>query len=308
MHMGETSMRATSDPLHADQELPSWVQPAIGMSPHSRHVHANGVALHCLSWGDEELEKPLLLLVHGFRGHAHWWDFVAPFLTGTHRVIALDLSGMGDSGFRSSYPKGVGAQDIVGVVQALSYGPVSAIGHSAGGARLLEAAMLAPALFERLVLIDTYVCFADGDHPTDPPRLRGDRVYTDRALALARYRLMPPQAHSEPWVLRHIAAHSVKAVSGGWRWKFDPAMVAGVEYESDGDALLTAVTCPVHYVFGEASAIVSREHAQRIVDRLPCGYGPVGIPGGHHHLMVDQPLALVATLRGILACGHQGGI
>lgn len=299
-------MGAVARLVATDEELPGWVQLAFAVTPQSRRIHANGALLHYLCWGGEDVEKPVLLLVHGFRGHAHWWDFVAPFLTGSHRVIALDLSGMGDSSSRPSYPKGVAAQDIISFVETLCDGAVSAVGHSAGGARLLEAAMLAPSLFDRLVLIDTYVSFADGDHPTDPPRLRGDRVYPDRDLALARYRLIPPQAHVEPWVLGHIAGHSLKPLPVGWRWKFDPAIEAGVEYECDGDALLAAVTCPVHYLFGEASAIVSREHARRIVGRLPRGYGPIGIPGGHHHLMVDQPLVLVATLRAILACAPQG--
>jgi pimeloyl-ACP methyl ester carboxylesterase len=302
MHMGEAVLGAVPDLVSTNEGLPEWVQPVIAVTPQSRRICANGTVLHYLCWGCEDVDRPVLLLIHGFRGHAHWWDFVAPFLTGAHRVIALDLSGMGDSGSRSSYPKGVAAQDIIGFIGALGDGAVSAIGHSAGGARLLEAALLAPALFDRLVLIDTYVSFADGDHPTDPPRLRGDRLYPDKDLALSRYRLTPPQPHLEPWVLRHIAAHSLKPVAGGWRWKFDPTMVAGVEYECDGDALLAEVMCPVHYVFGEASAIVSLEHAHRIVGRLPRGYGPIGIPGGHHHLMVDQPLALVATLRAVLAC------
>ena len=43
--------------------------------------------------------------------------------------------------------------------------------------------------------------------------------------------------------------------------------------------------------------------AERIVADLPDGRGPFAIPGAHHHMMIDQPLALIALLRGLLANG-----
>jgi len=152
-----------------------------------------------------------------------------------------------------------------------------------------------------VIAIDSYAVFKGGQHPTAPPGLRGDRVYPDLASALNRYRLLPEQSHVEPWALAHIARHSVREVPGGWAWKFDPLMPSGPDHEEDGDELLARVRCPVHYVYGAESAIVDAALARRIVRTLPAGRGPIEIPGGCHHLMFDQPVALIATLRALLA-------
>jgi pimeloyl-ACP methyl ester carboxylesterase len=280
---------------------PDWFQWALAQPGESHQVRVGAVDLHWLGWSLAHTHKPLLLLVHGHRAHARWWDFIAPFLAVTHRVIAMDLSGMGDSGWREVYPRDIGALDIVGLLRALDLGPASVIGHSNGGVRALTAAGLAPELIQRVIAIDSYIVFAGGRHPTQPAGLRGDRIYPDLATALARYRLLPEQPLIEPWALAHVARHALREVDGGWRWKFDPSMPSGLDCETDGEVLLAAVRCPVHYIYGGASAVVDAPLAQRIVRLLPQGHGPVVVPGGHHHLMFDQPVALIATLQALLA-------
>jgi pimeloyl-ACP methyl ester carboxylesterase len=38
-----------------------------------------------------------------------------------------------------------------------------------------------------------------------------------------------------------------------------------------------------------------------MVAALPDASGPIVIPNGYHHLMFDQPIALISTLRALLA-------
>jgi pimeloyl-ACP methyl ester carboxylesterase len=71
--------------------------------------------------------------------------------------------------------------------------------------------------------------------------------------------------------------------------------------QPDGGALLDRIDLPVDYVYGEQSAVVAPGRARRIASRLRrCG-GAIGIPQSHHHLMLDQPIALIAVLRALLA-------
>jgi pimeloyl-ACP methyl ester carboxylesterase len=281
--------------------MPPWAAWALERPGQSRRVRVDGIELHTLCWSYADSHKPPLLFVHGHRAHAHWWDFIAPFFAQTHRVFAMDLSGMGDSDRRSVYPVGVAGRDIAGLVEALGLAPVTVIGHSNGGLRALRACGDAPELFKRAIVVDSYPVFEGGEHPVDPARLRGDRLYPDLASALARYRLLPEQPNVAPWMLAHVARHSVREVAGGWRWKFDALMPSGLAQEDDGEVLLATVRCPVHYVYGGASAIVDDALAERIVRRLPQGHGPIAVPGGHHHLMFDEPVALISTLRALLA-------
>ncbi len=294
-------MTADGAPVPHLPLLPTWAAWALARPGQSRRVRVDGIELHSLCWSFDDTHKLPLIFVHGHRAHAHWWDFIAPFFAATHRVFAMDLSGMGDSDRRSDYPAGVAARDISGLAQALGLGPVTVVGHSNGGVRALQACGLTPALFKHVIAIDSYAAFTDITHPTEPLNLKGDRVYPDLASAVARYRLLPEQSSVESWALAHVARHSVRQTEGGWRWKFDPTMPSGLESGDDGDALLAAVTCPVHYVYGGSSAIVDAALAQRIVRQLPQGHGPIVVPGGHHHLMFDQPAALIATLQALLA-------
>lgn len=297
-----TAPIAAAETPQAWHSGPAWFLDAIASAGVSGRVVVDGASLHYRGWGLDHRDRPVVWLVHGFGGHGGWWDFVAPALAERHRVIALDLSGMGDSDHRAGgYPAGTASNDIIGAIDALGVGPVIGIGHSAGGLRLLMAAAARPDLFRSLMIIDSYVVFSGEAHPERPPAVKGDRVHPDLASALARYRLLPEQAVVQPWALDYIARRSVKQVEGGWRWKFDPALPVGAHLEADGNELLPRVGMPVYYIYGEASSVVSPALARRIVSLLPQGRGPIGVPDAAHHMMIDQPQSLIATLRALLA-------
>src|SRR5476651_1388179 len=69
-----------------------WVQRMIDTPGRPGHLRSGDHVTHYLEWGDASNARVLLLL-HGFRGHAHWWDFVAPWFAHEYRVIAIDFGG-----------------------------------------------------------------------------------------------------------------------------------------------------------------------------------------------------------------------
>lgn len=284
---------------------PAWFDWAQSHPGRSCFVEVGGRRLHYLEWGAAADGAPVLLLVHGMRGHAHWWDGIAPFFCEGYRVVALDLSGMGDSDPRPQYPNDYGALDIVDLIERAALGPVIGIGHSYGGSRLLRACADRPDLFKRLVVLDSFLLLPDVKIPIDNASTTGKRFYPDLASALGRYRLMPPQPDPVAAVLANIARHSLREEDAGWCWKFDPNLPRGVEQEDLAVEMLPRVQRPVDVVYGECSAVVSRTAANQAVALLPKGRGPYGLPGTHHHMMIDQPLAVIAMLRGLLAGGME---
>ena len=54
-------------------------------------ITANGMNLHYLDWGNEG--APVMLMLHGLRGHCHSWDDVSARFRGDYRVLALDQRG-----------------------------------------------------------------------------------------------------------------------------------------------------------------------------------------------------------------------
>jgi pimeloyl-ACP methyl ester carboxylesterase len=102
-------------------------------------------------------DAPALVLIHGSASSARSWDALVPLLTGSHRVIRIDLLGHG----RSAKPDGhsyatpdqarrVGqALDRLGVEHAMF------VGHSSGGVVATALAERRPDLVTALVLINT---------------------------------------------------------------------------------------------------------------------------------------------------------
>ncbi|HSB96564.1 MAG TPA: alpha/beta hydrolase [Spongiibacteraceae bacterium] len=281
---------------------PSWLARALAQPGLSHWAEIDGNRLHYLEWPGP-VAAPTILLVHGFRAQAHWWDFTAPLLAADFRVIALDLGGMGDSSHRAIYSHRSFADDIATVAKHAGLRDTILIGQSFGGIVAVDAAYHYPELFARTILIDSKVSFADDDHRTDGPPAHPPKMRSDRAIAQQRFRVVPEQEGIDAAILQHIAQHSLRQIDGMWTWKFDPLcaapdLVVADQHESD---MLRQLTMPVDFIYGEHSAIIPREFARRVGKCIRKGRAPIEIPDARHHILLDQPLALVATLRALLA-------
>ena len=86
------------------------------------------------------------MFVHGGGAHAHWWTHVAAAFAGEFRVVAIDLSGHGDSDHRAAYDGQTWAAELLAVLDAARcHRPVVAA-HSLGGRVALFAATAQPDL------------------------------------------------------------------------------------------------------------------------------------------------------------------
>lgn len=290
---------------------PEWLARSLAQPGLSRWAEVAGKRLHYLEWpgpqhAPDTGHAPVLVLVHGFRAHARWWDFTAPLLAQDFRVIAPDLGGMGESEYRPVYSHDAFADDIAAVVRHAQLRDVILVGHSFGGIVSVDAVYRYPELFRRLIMIDSKVSFADDDHRTDGPPAHPPKYRADPAESLLRFKVVPEQGGIDPAVLRHVGEQSLRRTEQGWTWKFDPQcaapdLIVAQQHESD---MLRQIQLPVDFIYGERSAIVSRAFAARVAGCIRNGRAPVAIPDAQHHVLLDQPLALVAALRALLAPLH----
>ena len=286
---------------------PKWFVEAVANKPESRFVEVDGARIHYQRWGDRA--RPGLLLVHGNAAHAHWWDFIAPMLARDYNVAAIDLSGMGDSEWRDSYSMERFASEEIAVCEDAGMfvptEPPIIVGHSFGGfVTILTGALYGERLAGTVLL----------DSPVNPPDRKGgppDRVikphhiYPSLAAALARFRLMPPQTSENLYLVDWVGRHSLKEVpqengQPGFTWKFDPAIW---RHFSIGDtaARLRETKCRIAVFRGEHSVLLPPEIGEYMFNLLGRSAPVVEIPQAQHHIMLDQPLALVAALRALLA-------
>ena len=103
--------------------------------------------------------------------------------------------------------------------------------------------------------------------------------------------------------MNQVAQDSVRPVVSathgrdGWSWKFDFAVFARSSEQPIAD-YLAEVSCPVGFLNGAGSAVVTREAAERTRAVVRRGVEPVWLDGAQHHLMLDTPLEFVdAALR-----------
>ncbi|MDX1546296.1 MAG: alpha/beta fold hydrolase [Rhodothermales bacterium] len=115
-------------------------------------VTTHGARIYFEQHGEGE---PLLLL-HAFGWTGASWDRYLQALATHYRVIVPDLPGHG----RSTYPDTSGvwridvvARQMIGLLDALGLGQVRALGGSAGGVVLLNAATMAPDRFEAIAIV-----------------------------------------------------------------------------------------------------------------------------------------------------------
>lgn len=290
-----------SDPLL--QSFDEFIARSLARPGQSHHVDAAGIRLHYLEWPGPP-GAPVLLLLHGYLAHAHWWDFVAPWLADTHRVIAPDFGGMGDSASRTTYSYAQFHGEITSLVEALGIGGCTAIGHSFGGRALLYACAARPDLFARAIVVDSRL-----GSPADPLRgfdeeWRPKKRYADEAAILQRFLLKPPEP-APATALAHMARMSVREDADGWVWKFDEHVTRlfqerGVQGGVDDGAALAGLPTPVDFIYGEDSRVVTPVRAAQLAGCLPDVRSVTCIPASFHHLPVSQPVALVTALRILL--------
>jgi pimeloyl-ACP methyl ester carboxylesterase len=280
---------------------PSWFERAVSTPREERVTEVEGCAIHYLRWG--EPTKPGLLLVHGSGAHAHWWDFIAPYFTEHNCVVAIDLSGMGDSGHRAAYTSELFAREVVAVCEHAGFGPDTVlVGHSFGGFVTLKAGLRHGDRFSGVVLVDAPVRPPDYEWERDPKYspIKPKKIYPDLDTALSRFRLVPAQPCDNTFIMDYIARHSVVQVDGGWCWKFDDRLFQGFNIGNTSEDL-SKLACRVGVIYGEQSQLCSQEVVDYMFKVLDQNVPFVAIPEAYHHLLLDQPLAFIAALRAVLA-------
>ena len=282
-------------------EAPEWIVKNITNRPEECSVLINGSNIKYYIWGDKS-KKPLLLL-HGYNAHSFWWDHIAPSLTKDHCVVALDFSGMGESDRREEYSQEIFVDDVKGVMNDLSWNSCTCIAHSMGGSIATLATFIYPKIFDHLILLDSMIVIP----PNVAERMASNRpsarmvvASPDLETAMARFRLTPSQPCKD-YVLRHIAETSYVEESDGWYLKSDPLIPNTYKYNDLHEAF-TKLDCPLDYVYGQASQLVTQEvleymtYVGNLDDKIIHS-----LPGAMHHLFLDMPEEFISLINRLLS-------
>ncbi|NNC72407.1 MAG: alpha/beta hydrolase [Sphingomonadaceae bacterium] len=286
----------------AEPPAPDWFTQAMARTPEQASVASDATDIEYLAWGDKG--KPGLLLLHGGGAHAWWWAHIAPFFENTHRVAAMSMAGMGGSGWKQSYSVEQTARDMRAMTEAAGLfeaGKPVIAGHSFGGAPTVTAAADAEGWARLAIVIDSSLDMAHQPTREKFTTQRERRYFDSLEAGLKRFRFMPPQSCENHFIADMIARKSLVEIDGkGWSWCFDPnnyRKTQGV----DSRAKAKAAQCPLAIVYGERSLLMEHHYVDKLREDLPSETPFIAIPDSGHHVMVDQPLALVAAMRTLMA-------
>lgn len=285
----------------SEPERPAWFTRALAVPCEEWQVEVRGTSLEVITWG--ERGRPGILFLHGNGAHAQWWNFIAPFFSDAFRCAALSWGGMGRSGWRTAYSPELFVEEAIEVARAAGLydeGAPTIIAHSFGGLPSMKVAGDHPEKLSGLIIIDTPLYDRSTIANMPQLRLRENPVYPQRGAALERFRLMPPNAKANEYILDYLASTSVMECEGGWTWQFDPFLWRDTSFRPDIE-LVRDVSCRFAYIYGELSELTGPATAAAIQHRNPAAT-VIAIPDAGHHVMVDQPLALIAALRSVIAC------
>jgi len=285
-------------------QAPSWFTAALEHKPEHVDIEVDGCRIHVRAWGNDS-QAPLIF-VHGGGAHSGWWDHISPFFSGSRRVIAVDLSGHGDSGTRASYDLNTWAREVLAASSTVApSGSPIIVGHSMGGWVAARAAECCGDRIDSIIVLDSPL----RDHAPEQSRLRDRKTraigYRSREEIIARFVPVPAQEIALPYVSNHVAIQSVRRTLRGWVWKFDTAVFDTPlidDNRADQEMMeqtLAQMPCRVGYLRC-ANGLVPPPMADEIRSIMQLRGPFVELAEAGHHPMLDQPLPLVATLRALL--------
>jgi pimeloyl-ACP methyl ester carboxylesterase len=282
---------------------PAWFRRALAVPCTDERVTVGGAGIHYLAWGQPGRRG--IVFVHGGGAHAHWWTHVAATFAGDLRVLALDLSGHGDSDHRPEYSLSQWTDEVMAVATVGGIdGPPVIVGHSMGGFVTIATAALHPDGLAGAIVCDSPVTAPDPE--VNASRLGSafgaPRTYPTVDDALDHFRTVPPQAHYLDYVIDHVARQSLRRVDGGWRWKFDRQIFAQFAGGMRSIALpyLPQVRCRLALLRSE-NGLVTRDIGADMYEQLGRVAPVIEIAEAGHHAMLDQPLLLLTALRTLIA-------
>jgi pimeloyl-ACP methyl ester carboxylesterase len=233
--------------------------------------------------------EPTLVFVHCWACDRTFWKGQLDTVAATHRVVALDLAGHGESGkTRSPWTLASLAADVQAVADALALERIVLIGHSLGGPVSLLAAARLPGRVEAVVCVDA-LHNADFVFPREMSEQMLAQFHADFPGMMDRMvgMMFPPGADTT--VVRWVKEKGLAADTG--------AVLSLIsDYPSlDEKTALGAAAAPVRCINAAPSTPMSMVTNVE-ANRKYADYDAVLMEGVGHYLYLERPAEFNALL------------
>jgi pimeloyl-ACP methyl ester carboxylesterase len=241
-----------------------------------------------------------LLLVHGFPLDHTMWNAQIEALSASHRVIAPDLRGFGQSGTAgdevTTMPQF--ADDMAALLDALQIDePVTFCGLSMGGYIAWDFLRRHRQRLAALILCDTRAA-ADSEEAARGRRMMAAGVLAEGVQAVPDAmlpKLLAPLTLQETPAVAESLRRTILATS--------PTSIAaaqrGMAEREDSTSLLGTIDLPTLVIVGEHDAISTVREMRRVADEIPGARFAV-VPDAGHLSPLENPAVVSAAIEGFL--------
>ena len=256
-------------------------------------ISLENTELHYLEAG----AGPIVVLLHAFPLDARMWARQIESLAPSHRVIAPDFRGFGQSSAVDPFSIETLAEDIHALISGLADFPIVLAGLSMGGYVALAYARKYPRALRGLILMDTK---AERDTPEalegrakmiQLAREKGSRAIGD---AMQPKLLSPDTAKHKPHIVKQLRNMTDSCSPQVVEWA-----LAAMRDRPDQTDLLSSIRVPTLVVAGEEDTVIPLEVCRGMQQKIP-GAELATIQGAAHITAMEQPELVNAVMSKFL--------
>jgi pimeloyl-ACP methyl ester carboxylesterase len=242
--------------------------------------------------------KPIVL-IHGFPFARELWSEQRTALSRTHRVISLDLRGMGESSVPDGpYLMETLAADVAALLDKLSIERAWIAGHSLGGYVALAFARMFSERVGGLALVCSKL---SANSPVAAAALYGlaDRTESEASMELVLQSSVPQIFAPETVATRGDVVENVRAMIRRTNPRGAAAMLRGMAVRDDSSDIAPDLDVPVVVVAGALDAVIGAAETRAAAAVFPQGRLVVCERSGHMP-MLEEPGRVTEALEELL--------
>ena len=239
-----------------------------------------------------------VIILHGLFGSSRNWQAIARRLADRYRVVSVDLRNHGDSAHAADMGYLAMAADVRALADMLELPQPILIGHSMGGKVAMTAALVQPARWRKLAVVD----IAPASYPeryaelVEAMEAVAESAPSSRVQAGELLRAAAPDP-----AVRNFLLHNLVARDGRYAWRINlPAIREALPEIAGFPDIDGRFDGPVLFVRGERSGAVLPAHEPLITARFPRAR-IVTVAGAGHWPHADSPDAFLDILTPWLA-------
>lgn len=245
----------------------------------------------------DEGQGPTVVLIHGFCGSLAYWKHIVPAISATHRVIAPDLRGHGQSSHTSkTSTMDILADDIAALLAHLDIDQATIFGHSLGGYVTLELVERHPKLVKKFSLIHS-TALPDSEEAKEK-RLKGIEHIHEQGLASFIEGLVPKLFAEEHLETMADEVRATIEVGNLTSPKGAISALEGMRLRPERNQVLRDSQVPILLVAGSEDQVIP---ADRMFTVTGAHIETITLKDVGHMSMVEAPEKLITTMTSFLS-------